>query len=431
MSEKLLERLQFHNPWWQTGVISPALALPYKRQAFYEILHWLSKLERIIILKGPRRTGKTTILHQIIERLLLEGHPPGSILYLTFDDPSLQLPLREIFDLFESKRGQDLTSSPRTFIFLDEVPFLPSWETEVKLLFDKKMPVQFFVSGSASTLIRKGSESLAGRTIEKVLLPFSFAEFIKKEYGPNLVEFQGLAKNQKQVRLAWGRFLSEGGFPEIIGLESEEKASLLKTDIVDKVIYKDLTQLYQIRDALSLEKLFRFIIENTSGILNVSELAGFLGLSRETIKNYLLYLQQAYLVFTLPKFSRSTKETVRSLEKVHIIDQSLSFIYPGATAESIVESVVARHFWEKHPSDSYYWRYKYEVDLVLEKDNTLQPVEVKTSQTVSKSSLRGLINFCKEFGLKEGLVLYYGEKKEMVSEEIKINFVPVYNYLLN
>lgn len=430
MNEKLLERLKFHNPWWQTGKVSPKLSLPYKRRVFREILHWLSKLERIFILKGPRRTGKSTILYQLIAHFMDKGVKPENLFYLAFDDPDLRIPLEEIFSVYEKGRARDLGSLPKTFIFLDEVQFLGQWELAVKLIFDKKLPVVFFVSGSSSSLIIKGSESLAGRTIEKILLPFSFPEFAEKEYGEKTIRAAGLARNKKQLAIAWERYLREGGFPQLMNLTIEEKREVLKTDIIDKVIYKDLTQLYNIKDASSLEKLFRFLIENTAGILNISQLGGFLGLSRETVENYLFYLKQAYLIFTLPKFSHSSKEIIRSLEKVHLIDQSFSLIFPEPREEAVLESVIARHIWEKYQRGCYYWRDKYEVDLVFEEQGRLKALEVKKGDEVPLKSLRGLINFCKKYKLKEGGVIYSGERKEKKIEGIKISFMSFYEYLL-
>ncbi|MBM3209504.1 ATP-binding protein [Candidatus Shapirobacteria bacterium] len=435
MDEKIAERLYFHNPWWVTGKVSPNLALPFKRKAFKKLSENLN-LDRVLILKGPRRTGKTTIIYQLIDCLLQRGIEPFNLLYLSFDDLDLRIRLPEILRTWEKEAKKSLDNSPLLYVFLDEVQFLDNWETDVKLFYDKKYPLKFLVSGSSASLIRKTSESLAGRTIEEILLPLDFEEYSLlqgEEFGLDSLTLEKLKKAkvsflpyEDKLFLLWEKYLEKGGFPHLVGLESADWQPILKEDIVDKVIYRDLVQLYNIKEPETLEKMFRYLAATSAGILNLSTLSSNLKISWETTLNYLTYLKQAYLVFTLPKYSHSPKETARSLEKAYVIDPAIMTIFSSANKAALWETVVARHLWQARQRSTYFWRNTTEVDIVLEEGSRLLPIEVKSSDEVDKKDLKGLFAFMKKYRCRKGIVFYGGKEEKQKNSLGEILFYPVY-----
>jgi predicted AAA+ superfamily ATPase len=435
MDEKIAERLYFHNPWWVTGKISPNLALPFKRKGFSKLLGNLD-LERILVLKGPRRTGKTTIIYQLIDHLLKKGIEPFNLLYLSFDDLDLRVRLPEILRAWERQAKKGLDSPPLLYVFLDEVQFLDYWETDAKLFYDKKYPIKFLASGSSASLIRKTTESLAGRTIEEILLPLDFEEYLMlqgEKFGLDILTLEKLKKEkasflpfENKLFLLWEKYLERGGFPHLVDLESASWQSILKEDIVDKVVYRDLVQLYNIKEPGILEKMFRYLASTSSGILNLSTLSSNLKISWETTLNYLTYLKQAYLVFTLPKYSRSPKETARSLEKAHVIDPGIMAIFSPADKAATWETVVARHLWQIWQRGTYFWRNTNEVDIVLEEENRLLPIEVKSGSKVNKKDLKGLFDFMKKYSCQKGIVFYGGKEKRQKNSSGEVIFYPVY-----
>ena len=435
MNEKTLERLYFHNPWWQTEKISPNLALPFKRKLFSKLYQRLN-LNRILILKGPRRTGKTTIIYQMIESLLARGVKPFNILYLSFDDIDLRIRLAEILKVWERETKQTLENEPPLYLFLDEVQFLDFWEVDAKLFYDKKYPIKFFASGSSASLIRKTTESLAGRTFEETLLPLDFEEYLLiegKQFGLTKENLKRLRNGEisfvpfeNKLLILWEKYLEKGGFPHLLGTEPEEWERTLREDIVDKVVYRDLVQLYGIKKPETLERMFRYLAETSSGILNLSNLSSTLKMSWESTQNYLTYLKQALLVFTLPKYSRSPKETARSLEKAYVVDTGIMGIFSPPQKAALWETAVARHLWENYKRDTYFWRNGYEVDIVLETKQGLLPVEVKSTANVGIKDLKGPTEFMKKFNCSGGVVLYAGPEKTQETEGGKIDFYPVY-----
>ena len=435
MDEKIAERLYFHNPWWLRGKISSNLALPFKRKAFFKLLKHQS-LERILILKGPRRTGKTTIIYQLIDHLLKKGVEPFNLLYLSFDDIDLRVRLPEILKVWEREAKKSLDRPPTLYVFLDEVQFLDYWETDVKLFYDKKYPIKFLASGSSASLIRKTSESLAGRTIEEILLPLDFEEYLTlqgEKFGLTTSNLEKLKKGkisffpfENKLFLLWQEYLEKGGFPHLIDLKTGDWRSILKEDLVDKVVYKDLVQLYEIKQPETLEKMFRYLAATSSGILNLSTLSSILKISWETVLNYLTYLKQAYLVFALPKYSHSPKETARSLDKTYVIDSGIMAIFSSVNKAAIWETVVARHFWQFWGRKTYFWRNTAEVDIVLEENDQLLPIEVKSGATVDKKELKGLFDFMKKYRCSKAIVFFGGKEKKEKTSFGEILFIPVY-----
>ncbi|MGB9613403.1 MAG: AAA family ATPase, partial [Candidatus Margulisiibacteriota bacterium] len=175
--EKLRESLNFYNPWWRTGRVPDELKLVYQRPILRKLISYLN-LDRIVVLKGPRRTGKSTLLYQIIDSLILNGVSPQSILYLSFDDIDARAELSLIIKAYEEILSKNIAETKETYCLLDEVHFLDNWSFQIKKYFDRKFPIKFIVSGSSASLIKKGAESLAGRTVEEIILPFSFKEYL-------------------------------------------------------------------------------------------------------------------------------------------------------------------------------------------------------------------------------------------------------------
>jgi len=283
--EKLKKLLYFHNPWWIDYKVPESLKLTYRRPALKKLLEYF-KLDRAILIKGPRRTGKTTLLYQIIDELITKREIPAqNIIYLSCDDPELKLltnppsdspiNLSDILDVYEQLREKtikELKPNEKIYLFLDEVHFWEGWQFEIKKYFDKKYPLKFILSGSSASLIKRGSESLMGRTIEELILPFSFYEFLscqlknkrldkiilnlqKNFASSNLLKgvtglfsdmdsispIDQLIPYQNKIKILFAEYLNRGGFPHLLEVENPILwQRLLREDVIEKVIYRDL-----------------------------------------------------------------------------------------------------------------------------------------------------------------------------------------------
>lgn len=436
MTDNRLEKsLYFHNPWWREKKV-PAEFLPsFQRPIIRQLNHYLEFLQRIIIIKGPRRTGKTTLLYQIAETLIAKEVNPFNILFLSFDDLNLRQDLDKIFNLYERIRGKTLKEK-HIFCFLDEVHFLKDWSFTVKKYFDKKYPIKFLISSSAASLFRKSLESLAGRTVEEIILPFTFKEFVLYSLREDKGFLQFLKKGkltpyENELQILFQKYLAKGGFPHLLEIEEPSLwQKLLREDVLEKVIYRDLVQLYGVRDPEKLEKTFLYLANTTGQLLNLSSLAKNIGISRQHLEKYIYYLEQAYLIFLFNRFSLSPAKTSRSSAKLHLIDSGLSNVFSTVSNQDfIIESMIARHFLSMD-SKIFYYRNHFEVDLIVTKQKEVIPVEIKNKEKPEKTDFKGLISFMKKFNTKKGLLLCRGFHGIEETEDMKIEIEPFWSWLL-
>lgn len=474
--EKLKKLLYFHNPWWIDRRVPDSLKLTYQRPVLKKLLEYF-KLDRAILIKGPRRTGKTTLLYQIIDELITKRKVPAqNIIYLSCDDPELKLltnpsldsriNLSDILDVYEQLRGKtikELKPNEKIYLLLDEIHFWEGWQFEIKKYFDKKYPLKFILSGSSASLIKRGSESLMGRTIEELILPFSFYEFLscqlkdkrldkiilnlQKNFAPsNLLKgvtglfsdmdsissIDQLIPYQSKIKILFAEYLNRGGFPHLLEVENPILwQRLLREDVIEKVIYRDLVDLYEIKKPQVLEKLFLYLAGHSSDIINITNIANSLCLSREYTLKYLNYLIESFLVFGVKKYSPSVEKQIRSNQKVHLIDSGLITVFGEGNKENKVngqkvESLIGRCFLKEKV---FYWREREEVDFVLD-INSLLPVEVKYRNTILLRDLKGIIKFMEKYGVREGIVVSKDLLQKMEQDDKILWLIPAWLLLL-
>lgn len=431
------DTLFFYNPWW-TKKISPRLIKEYKRDAFYRIEKYLN-INRIIVIKGPRRVGKTTIMYQIIDNLLKTVNPT-QILYISFEDSSL-MDFDNVLDFYQSKILKADLEKKQTYLFLDEVQYLKNWQYHVKKYYDRNYPIKFVVSGSSATLIKTDTESLMGRTVEEVLLPFSFREFLQYHLKERItlklenLDLLKVKKHEKDAKILFEDYLLKGGFPNIFEIDEIELwQKLIKDDVINKAVYRDIVTLYDIKNPGLLEKLFLYLTGINGQILNVSNISNSIGLSREYVNKYLLYLKNAYFLLGVKKYAKSIEKIVRSNEKVYILDPAIINSLLNKTridedlAGHLVESVIAEHLIGH---EYYYWRNYYEVDFIVKTGSGILPIEVKYKSQVRKKDLTGLLNFMEKFDVKKGIIITRDRFDRKNIEGMKILFIPAWIFLLS
>ena len=415
----------------------------YQRPILRKLISYLN-LDRIVVLKGPRRTGKSTLLYQIIDSLILNGVSPQSILYLSFDDIDARAELSLIIKAYEEILSKNIAETKETYCLLDEVHFLDNWSFQIKKYFDRKFPIKFIVSGSSASLIKKGAESLAGRTVEEIILPFSFKEYLAfktKDKAlfeildqikfnlstPSLPHIAPLTPYQREITLLFQEYLKRGGFPNVLNIKEDMLwQKLLREDVIQKVIYRDLVEYFGIKKPLVLEKLLIYLADHSSEILNLTSISNSLNLSRPYAEKYLDYLQQAYLVFTLMKYSRSIEARIRSSHKVHLIDSGLISSLSRGNEDKVMESVIGHHLFFL---PLLYWRNRFEVDFVIDQNPPL-PIEVKNKSTLDPTDFKGLFSFMDKFKVNSGILISKETLENKHFEDRAIYCLPAWLFCL-
>jgi predicted AAA+ superfamily ATPase len=405
--EDVDKRLSFDNPWWDDSEAQDRIYgdLP-KRSYFLPFLALVKNREvrRAIILMGPRRVGKTVILHQTINQLLKEGTEGKTILFLSMETPIYtDTPLETFVRRFQERFGHP--ADRQLTIFFDEIQYLRDWEVHLKSLVDSFPHIRFVVSGSAAAALRlKSRESGAGRFTEFLLPPLTFAEyldFIKREEELVLIPSEGMAKAKDidALNREFINYLNYGGYPEAVINKTvrDESNRFIKNDIIDKVLMRDLPQLYGIRDIQELNRLFTTLAYNTGNEITLEALSQSSGVSKTTLSRYLEYLEAAFLIRRVHRIDQNARHFQRATSfKVYLTNPSMRAALFGYLAEddqtmgSLAETALfAQWFHDSDVIDQiYYARWgNGEIDMVFLDQATQKPLwatEVKWSDRPAK-----------------------------------------------
>jgi predicted AAA+ superfamily ATPase len=432
--EELMAVLGQFNPWWRG---EPIPDLPgWHRASFGELQSWIitPPAARAIFLSGARQVGKTTLLMQAIDSLLKSGVPAGNILYATFDHPIVKL--AGIDAVLEAWREREPKREGQEFIFLDEAQFIRDWGTWIKHQVDFFKQRRIIFTGSAMPLLQADQESGVGRWHSIRLTTLSFYEYLqlKKVSLPVLAAIRSLKEiftwPQSELRhvaeLAqpyighFHNYLVHGGFPQTALVESITQAQkLLREDIIDKAIKRDMTALFGVRRILDLEQTFLYLCRHDGGMLDMSILSSNLQVTRTTAQHFIDLLEATHLVYRLAPFGYG-KEVLRGRYKIYLADAAIapavmlkgrSVIDDPVALGIAAEAAVLKHLFARYYQQNVrftYWRGKkdLEVDLVAEVAGQIVPFEVKyRSQPADIRGLKGLIAFCKEKKTDRGYIV--------------------------
>lgn len=433
---ELISVLQGFNPWWAGRAAS---APEFHRLAYQACRKFFDNpaLRRAVLLSGPRRVGKTTVLRQLADALVKEGLEPRSILYLSLDHPVLKLlGLREILALYH----QNIHAEDKpAVLLLDEVQYSREWETEIKLLVDHRANYRIVATGSATVLHKERlAESGVGRWVTVPVPTLSFYEFIqiRGEAAPAIdpglrpndlftaepAVLRDIAARLRPVLPLFKRYLLVGGFPETARQDDLELCQrLLREDVVERVLKRDMTALFGVRNVNDLERLFIYLCLHTGGVLAHQTIATALeGVSKTTVANHLAHLEQANLVYCLPAVRTSGKQVLRARNKYYLVDAALrnAVLLRGeevlANADEmgmIVETTVLRHLYAYHYRDTpliAYWRdaaTDKEVDIIVKSPAYHFAFEIKYRERADVEAKSGLALYSQAEKLKQAYLV--------------------------
>ncbi len=427
--------LRQYNPWW-AGNRSPELP-EWRRAAFEEISEWIQHppADRAILLSGARQIGKTTLFLQVIHELLAKGVQPNNILYVTFDHPLLRVTgidglLRLWNEIEPAREGVE-------YLFFDEIQSVKGWQVWLKHQVDFVKKRRIAITGSATPLAMEGLESGVGRWHTIRLSTLSFYEYlqIRNDPVPNIPDAPSLpalfgmseawfARTGEEARSLAGFFheyLLRGGFPQTAMVKNISLAQqLLREDIVDKVLKRDMTALFGVRRVLELEQTFLYLCMHDGGMLDIQALCRSLEVKKPTAINFITLLEATHLIYRLLPFGYG-KEILRARPKIYLADAAIA---PGVLlkGKSILENPVLlgqavetaffKHIFTRYYDQSVafsYWRggkKECEVDIIADIGGRYVPFEIKyRGSSVEASDLKGLTAFCKERQVNKAYVI--------------------------
>lgn len=427
--EQVIKVLRQYNPWWRTPSAIKEESKPHKRLAYYEALKILTHktIRRFAVLSGMRRVGKTTILYQIIDHLIDRGINPGNILYATFDNPILKLVnVENVLSIYEGMYPIEGTR----YILFDEVQYTENWELWMKVIYDSRKDIRLIATGSASPILERGAaDSGTGRWSVLKIPTMSFYEYCRLlgldlpvlEDELRLSELQGFSSAQlgslmdkfTPLQNHFNRYLMIGGFPELVLSDDDVYAQrMLREDVVDKVIRRDVLSLFNIRSPLLMEKLFLYLCMNSTEIFNATTAAKELeNTSITTVESYIKALEMSNLIYLAKPMDVGSKGALKGKPKIFIADAAIrnavlmidDVLSDEKELGAMVETTVYKHmvsFYQGSPAQLGYFRKaknnQKEVDVVVELPRQKILCEVKYRNNSHIAETDAIVELCRD-----------------------------------
>ena len=379
------------------------------------------KTEKIIVVTGIRRCGKSTLMRELSAHYSNYG-------YINFEDERfLDFTYKDFNVLLEA--FLELDPKVRT-LFFDEIQNIKGWELFVRRLFTEGYKI--FVTGSNARLLSSEiATSLTGRNLKIDLFPFSFNEYLA------FVNFKLKQVYTTQEKATLSNLLSEymlyGGFPEIV--KSKDFKEL--NEIYQDIIIKDLLVRLKIRDTKNFRELALYLLSNTANKISYNNLKNILKFSNTSkVKNYVDFLSEAFLFFTIPKYDPSLKKQIVNDRKVYSIDtgiiNAIAFQF-SRNSGKLMENLVLIEL-KRRGQEVYYFEGKTECDFLIKKGTRIAEV-IQVAENISKPEtkkreIEGILEAMDEYKIKDGTIITNGSEDQIVHENKKIRIVPVWKWLL-
>ena len=405
----------------------------------------------IITIVGGRRTGKTYLIFQLIKHLLL-NLDKRNVLYVNFEHERLRyLDARDLEDLLKVYYELMLPDDKKPiFLFLDEIQNVSDWELWVRRVFDQRK-FRLFLSGSSSKLLAKEiATSLRGRALSRIVTPFSFQEFLTangvKIREEKLELLQHLEERGKIIGYL-DEYMKFGGYPEVVlQAENRIKEELLLS-YFQAIFYRDLVERYSIRNAKALDFFLKYALANFSKYASVSKSYNYLKslgvqVSKRTLLNLQKFAEDVFFLFFVEIYSYGIKRREQYPKKVYCIDPGILNVFTprfsdnfGRLMENLVFIDLKRRQFERQLVEVYYFKSNdKETDFVLKEGvdvkQLIQVTYASDLEEIERREFDGIIKACMELKCDNLLIITWDYGGEEVYKGHRIQFVPLWLWLL-
>ena len=391
-------------------------------------------IQRAISIIGPRRVGKTYELFILIKELS-EKFGKDKTLYVNFeradlgvvDYNDLVLMLETYYEIYPENKNK------RIWLFLDEIQNVKLWEKFVRTCLDNEIKV--VISGSSSKLLSKEiATNMGGRSLSYNLFPFSFKEYLKAK---NFESGNYLSSEEKsRIINFFEDYMNFGGYPEAV-IYPEEREKII-SDIFETAILKDVIERHKIRNISAMRTLIKALLSSKE--FSVNKFYNYLKsqgikIGKNAVYNYLEYLEDAFFVFSLRKFSLSYKKAEQSLPKIYFVDNGLLTINKIDDKGKLLENLVFVELLRRNLDIAYYQNTaKEEVDFLIKEGKKVKQLiqvcfDIENFNTHGRE-VKAIVKASEEFKCNNLLILTNSLEKQEVSKGKKIIIKPVWKWLL-
>lgn len=393
---------------------------------------------------GVRRSGKSTYMFQVIQRLLQRGVKRENILYINFFDDRLHNLQQEgmglitdaYYLLYPEKKNIETV-----YCFFDEIQSVSGWEPSVDRLMRTEKCEVFLTGSSARMLSKEIATQMRGRALSWEMFPFSFREFLDYKGLESTVPLS--TKKQLLVRKAFHEYWETGGFPEVAGLDRNLRIRVHQ-EYFHAILFRDLVERHDIAHPKALTDLAHWLVDNTASHYSINSLTGYLKslghkVPKSAVSDYLEWFEDAYFLFTVRIFDASLAGSSTNPKKIYCVDHALIIsvssgilVNSGHLLENLAFTVLRRLYPE-----IYYYKTKTgrEVDFIVPMRNRehklVQVCESMAETQTRKREVEAMSEAMKELGLKAGTIVTMNEDKRIDTSDGTIEVVPIWRFLLN
>ncbi|MBU1102564.1 ATP-binding protein [Patescibacteria group bacterium] len=411
-----------------------------KRGILEELKRHLDKKE-ITLLAGPRQAGKTTLMNMMRQYLAQNGQ---KTLFLNLDfeeNKKYFVSQGALLKKIELEFGKE-----KGFIFIDEIQRKENSGVFLKGIYDFGLPHKLIVSGSGSLELKeKIHESLAGRKMIFEINPISFSEFVDFKtdyrYSKRLLDFFEIEKDKTSALL--DEYMNFGGYPRLILEETAGEKTRIIDEIFKSYLERDISYWLGVEKTEAFAGLVKILAQQTGGLVNYAELSGTLGISYQTVKNFLWYLEKTFIIRKVAPYFRNKRKEITKTPIFYFVDLGLRNYSQGIFGRPdvsqtelglIFENFVFNILMEKlrfTGMSIHFWRTKEgaEVDFVADSGKSLLPIEVKFQQFKEPKIERSLRSFIEKYQPARALIITNGFKRDLPIGKTKVEFLPFWETL--
>ena len=414
-----------------------------------EVKKWIERKE-IIAIKGPRQSGKTTLMKMLSEWLEEKGIEKDHLIYITFED-------REQLDSF-SQNPKDFTSrlikdSKKHYLLIDEAQYCPNLGQKLKLAYDLFENIKIIITGSSSLELKNQTgKFLVGRMIEFDLLPLNFQEYLNhadenlaKMREPWSQKIISLVKENKgfetkkdseifneELLKHLNNYITFGGYPAVVTAKTKEEKTTILKNLINNYLDKDIVSFLQITDTIKFRKLATAISASNGGMIKFEELANQIGSYFKELSKLMDVLEQTYIIRRVSPYHKNLVTELKKAQKVYFVDTGLrnslidnfTDIEKRPDAGALAENFVLNELFEH--AKTHFWRTtaKTEVDFITE-GKTTTPIEVKFQRFTKTEVGKSLYGFLNEYAPNNCIIATKNFWAEKTYKNSKIRFTPI------
>ncbi len=407
----------------------------FPREEYQRRINTYLSTGEVIVLKGIRRSGKSTLLINQIRHLIAAGVNKKEILFINFEDPRYNDELNsdlleQIFEVYK----EFVNNETKPHIFLDEIQNLSQWEKWVLTGYELNR-AHFYITGSSSKLLsREFGTALSGRYLGINVFPLSFKEYLSFKGFPE-PDKKNIVTQRVAIKKAFNEFIKEGGFPKINSLENDLKRPEIIT-YYETIILKDIVARHNLKNLDNVKKVALYLLSNIGKLLNLNKVRTALNLSYDLADKYFEYLKDTFLLFEVNQFDYALSRQFANRRKVYCIDNGILSYTSFRISEDYGRYLENLVFIEliRRGHEVYFHFGKKECDFVIREgvkvSHAIQVSWSLLNEETKKREVEGLLEALNSYGLYEGMILTNDEDDIIDIDNHKIKVIPVWKWML-